>query len=630
METHSFYEKLKEAALANGISVREDKFKLVFVFSDDYDEMYFDFDDSDILKKVVADGESAVIEDTINRFLAMDRSRKKVIGAFERRIGELGGTIEKYNSQWDVETKHGYGGEARLYYVLTEKIRNLGEKAVLRKLLQEGWIEMYPKEEDLSRLLGLKSGNGPVERLQPEDPADVPLTGALKGLADFFAQGFENAADEGKISQAMKSDFSEKAVNAIGKLEEFAEELRKSFEDEDEGEAYHYADDELDDSGDRLEELFREYQETIKLPDIDEFQFPSEKRYGEFDIWALERLTEIRKRLNFKFRKSPATYYESADWYADEKDWRNHAAETLKKHPGYWGSDIGTYMLKHGDDEDRKNGLEWVKDWLKEGGYDFDCFAETVSFFRNELPELDVYFEPEEIGSDYEMICAFKSGTRGLEKVIRDSVLKTEEAFDGLRLLGHSKLCREDIERIFTQAELEPVREACNKWAGTRNEDELKLWHSKVLKVSLKLGWPEIQRKLSKNYFLSHILWSILADAKTFKNATRKTLIAFRSHLLKTEEPDKQSCLDRFNSLLRYIESQNELVSFFEEEDFLLWTVRPEHYEFIRPLYALRIGQIVDRIPINPLVKNKDYLAIGWSRLRKKEMKALNPEWIET
>ena len=73
MENSSFFEKLIDAALANGISIRENKWKLVFVFSDDCDEMYFNFNDPDIKKKIESEGESGAVKKIIDQFMAMDK-----------------------------------------------------------------------------------------------------------------------------------------------------------------------------------------------------------------------------------------------------------------------------------------------------------------------------------------------------------------------------------------------------------------------------------------------------------------------------------------------------------------------------------------------------------------------------
>ncbi|MCP4353658.1 MAG: hypothetical protein GY795_50060 [Desulfobacterales bacterium] len=618
MQTDLYYEKLKDAASAKGISVREDKFKLVFVFSDDCDEIYLDSDDSNIKRRIETDGESVFIEETINDFLTMDRARRRVIDAFERRIKELGGTIEKYNSYWSVETKGGIGGEAYLDYRLTEQISELGETDALRKKLRDSWTEVYLKKEELSRLLN--SEGKPIEELQCKDDKEFSLEKGIKSILDSCMQGLQNAVDDGKISSDIKDNFSEKTAKVLPDIEKFSNELKDVFGDINaDEEPFDF--DEID----KLEEMFQQYQREMKLPTIDEFQFPDRERYNDFDIWALEQLTAIRNNLNFSFRMNEATYSESIDWYTEEKDWKNHAAKMLKKHPDLWITSIGAYILKFGNSEDMKNGLNGVKKWLDQGGYDFDCFVETISLFRNELPELNKYFET--FDSNTEMICAFKSGIRGLEKVIRDCVLKPGEyPEDGLYILIHPQLSREDIGRMFNPAELQPIREACSNWAKTNSEDKLKGFHSDLLMASLKLEWPEIQDELSNNPLLNHIFWSFLVDAGTLKSETRKIFTSFRSHLLKGKEPNKQVYVKRIDSILKHVEEAGG-INIFDEEDLLLWTVRPEHHQFIRPLYALRISQIIDKVPVKPLIENEK-IAIAWSRLRKKEMKALKPEWI--
>ena len=133
---------------------------------------------------------------------------------------------------------------------------------------------------------------------------------------------------------------------------------------------------------------------------------------------------------------------------------------------------------------------------------------------------MDDYFEPENLESRYEKICTFKSGIQGLEKIIRDEVLKCEHELDGLDMLSHPAMSREDIGRLFTPMELEPVRKACNNWAKNEDEEELKIFHSQIVGVSLKLDWPEIQRNLSKNPLLSHVFWSILVDNKILRART--------------------------------------------------------------------------------------------------------------
>ena len=108
---------------------------------------------------------------------------------------------------------------------------------------------------------------------------------------------------------------------------------------------------------------------------------------------------------------------------------------------------------------------------------------------------------------------------------------------------------------------------------------------------------------------------------------TQEALGSFRKHLSKTEGPNKKYYLEQLDTVLESIEKGCDMTGYFCEEDFLLWPVRSEHYDFVRPLYALRIGQIIDKLPIYSAIGKKDYLAIGWSRLRKKEMLDLKPEW---
>lgn len=388
---------------------------------------------------------------------------------------------------------------------------------------------------------------------------------------------------------------------------------------------YHDQDEEPDSSAleEELEQRWKQDLETASRPDMRDLSFPAESSYAAIDRWALAHLKKMRADLDFKLRDNAATFSEGIDWYADDGDWKKSARKYLEETG--WGGAAGPYLLHHGSDIDREQALEWVKQWLARGGFDFDCYySETFSFFRKELPELEDFFETDDFTDWDERVAEYKYGATNLEKMLHDGVLSfiEDSEFDQYGILLHSALSRQDIEQMFTPDELIAIHMGLKIWAGTADEEQLRLKHNKSVRLALKMDWIDVLDVLvESNPLLSHLFWSVFEDCRKVSKYTQTRFQDFCEHL----QNDIDCPQERLNECIESIGMAWDSTAkyFFGDEGVLLWSLSPKHNAVIRPLFAHRIEQIIKNNPRQPAINNLTYLAISWSRMREMEMKAL-------
>ncbi len=367
-----------------------------------------------------------------------------------------------------------------------------------------------------------------------------------------------------------------------------------------------------------VDDLYQEFQRKIDLPQVENLHAPNAERYSEIDSWAMRQIDAIRSEMDFNLRFSFAAYSPSLDWYLSEGDWLQSAKERANQtsDPWFWTSIEGVYLLQHGDRDDLDNGQRWLRLWLDSGGHDFENFVDSASVFRKDCIEIDEFLD--DCSSITICIYGCRSGHKGCCDRLQESILA--DYSEGIEILANDAITLPCIQHHFQPSELQPVREWCLDWANARHGSRLNSMHNDVVTTAIRLDWRDVLDALSMNPRFRHVVWCSLADQASIMYHFKRSLNGFKQHMSAGDYPQKGDVL----GYLKGLEQRMDQAIFeqFRPRELLLWTLSHPKRKWVRDVFAIQISDTIKAEKPGKFDSESRYLAIGWSRIRAKEMQA--------